>query len=184
MVTAKAADGRIMARAKSNVGPDGGGFAYDLQQIHASGMEASRVVWGAALQGTARELLGGAEMAADSPRDGAREWLEDLLSDGEVPVTDAKSDAKAAGISWRTIERAKGELGVVAERMSSGNTGGGYWTWRLPKTAKPKAANPALKSGGLAESQAPRGFEGDLRVQDRQSHGGGLAARNGSEVTL
>lgn len=64
LVTAKRSDaqgedaGRMLARAKSNIGPDGGGFAYTLEQVISGGVEASRVVWGEQLEGTARELLG------------------------------------------------------------------------------------------------------------------------------
>ena len=51
-------DARILARSKSNVGPDNGGFEYFLEQSEPiPGIEASRVTWGKAVEGTARELL-------------------------------------------------------------------------------------------------------------------------------
>lgn len=58
-------------------------------------------------------------------------------------------------MAWRTIERAKIELGGIAERLSSCNAGGGYWEWRLPgsaigNTASCKAATLTTKCGGLA----------------------------------
>lgn len=169
-VAAKGEDGaRMLARAKSNIGPDGGGFAYGLEMVDADGLEASRVAWGAPLEGSARELLGDAEAIADSPRDDAVEWLEVLLSGTEVPVKAIKAEANAAGLSWRTVERAKSELGVVAERISSGRDGGGYWVWTRPKTAICKTANVTTKVGGLAESQAAQGLEGAPTLQDRQS---------------
>src|SRR5690606_28563935 len=84
MVTAKGEDGgRLLARSKSNIGPDGGGFAYSLEMTREGGMEASRVHWGEILEGTARELLGDAEAVADSPRDDAIAWLSDALSGAE-----------------------------------------------------------------------------------------------------
>lgn len=70
LVAAKGADGepRLLARAKSNIGPDGGGFGYELAQVTFDGVETSVVRWGAPLAGTARELLGDAEIVADSSR--------------------------------------------------------------------------------------------------------------------
>ena len=186
MVAAKRAEGedgppRMLARAKSNIGPDGGGFAYDLEQVDiGNGMQASVVQWGAALDGTARELLGDAEAVADSPRDDAIDWLADMIGAGSIPVRTIKSEASAAGVSWRTIERAKAELGVIAERVSAGNSGGGHWEWRLPdsafrKSANGNTANPITKSGGLAETRMGQGFAGDSGAQDRQKNDGGVA---------
>jgi len=45
----------VLARAKSNIGPDGGGYAYAFEQTELQGypgLIASRIVWGAELQGT------------------------------------------------------------------------------------------------------------------------------------
>ena len=48
---------RVLARIKSNVGPDAGGFEYTLTQARIEdGIDASRVRWGAALEGDARDL--------------------------------------------------------------------------------------------------------------------------------
>ncbi len=60
---------RVLCRAKSNIGPDGGGFAYDLHQDELAaypGVFASSVLWGETLEGSARELLGVAGEQADS----------------------------------------------------------------------------------------------------------------------
>ena len=77
--------GRIVARAKSNIGPDSGGFGYDLEQVELPdypGVFASRVLWSGAIEGTARELLQQAE--ADDEGDGGnpRQFLADLLGAG------------------------------------------------------------------------------------------------------
>ncbi|MDR3387718.1 MAG: AAA family ATPase [Rudaea sp.] len=176
LVAAKgaASEPRLLARAKSNIGPDGGGFAYDLRQTFSEGIETCVVDWGAVLEGTARELLGDSEIVANSPLDEASSWLEELLADGPIPVNAIKAEASAAGVGWRTVERAKTELGVIAERESAGNKGKGRWQWRIRNIA-----NPITNSGGLAESQLPQGFPRVQVAQDRQSHGddhaGGVA---------
>jgi len=53
--------GRILARAKNNLGPDVGGFTYELEPLELPdhpGVHTTRILWGAPLEGTARELLG------------------------------------------------------------------------------------------------------------------------------
>lgn len=164
LVTAKRSDdgagpGRLLARAKSNIGPDGGGFGYALEQVDTDGIQASRVTWGAALDGSARELLDEIEEhGPDGGREDAADWLRDMLDNGPVPVKSLQSEARAAGISWRTVERAKSDTGVNATRASSGNSGGGFWSWHLPgKSATGKADSPISKFGGLAESRINTG---------------------------
>lgn len=184
LVTAKGEDGaRLLARAKSNIGPDGGGFGYSLEMSVEGGMEASRVCWGNVLEGSARELLGDAEAVGDSPRADAEAWLEEMLSGAEVATQTLKSEATAAGYTWRTMERAKADLGIVAERQSIGNDGKGRWFWKLPdKAATSKTANPTTDYGGLAEMQSPCGFDDsqDRKTATFQVDGvaGGLASHS------
>lgn len=48
-------DTRILARSKSNIGPDDGGFQYHLEQSEPlPGIHASHIAWGKAVEGTAR----------------------------------------------------------------------------------------------------------------------------------
>lgn len=58
-------------------------------------------------------------------------WLQRLLADGPVAVTAIKQNAKAAGLSWRTVERAKEVVRVEAVRQGFG--GNGEWVWNLKK---------------------------------------------------
>jgi putative DNA primase/helicase len=47
-------DARVLARSKSNIGPDDGGFRYYLEKREAlPGIEASCIAWGEAVNGTA-----------------------------------------------------------------------------------------------------------------------------------
>lgn len=57
------------------------------------------------------------------------DWLRDQLKNGEVAVAELQERAKAAGYGWRSIERAKSELGVTAVRRGGSE---GAWFWRLP----------------------------------------------------
>jgi putative DNA primase/helicase len=165
LMTAKrtAGDGsvtRLLLRAKNNLGADDGGFEYDIEQGElkgAPGVFASRVVWGAAVEGDARELLAEAESTGDPDGHGAdaEEFLREVLRDGPAPTHQVKADASGAGIAWRTVERAKKRLGVVVEKR--GMKGG--WAWRMPepweREDRHKTAKTAtFQSGGLREKVA------------------------------
>lgn len=139
LVTAKRPEedggGRILARAKSNLGGDAGGFLYEIQPIELSshpGITATRVLWGEALAGTARELLGQAENQADPDEQGAladaKGFLLAILADGPVSAKQIKREADEAGHSQITLKRAKQALGV--EAIKDGFKAG--WTWALP----------------------------------------------------
>ena len=139
MVTAKQeADGerperRVILRAKSNIGPDGGGFVYDLQQGELPGypgVAASSVLWGESIHGTARELLAEAEQRDDDHGSDAASFLRDLLAYGACAAKDIYREAENAGYSRDTMKRAKSRIGV--EAVKQGMQGG--WVWRLPNT--------------------------------------------------
>ncbi|TWT21645.1 AAA family ATPase [Luteimonas wenzhouensis] len=141
LVAAKGEDGsRLLARAKSNIGPDGGGYRYTLEQVDIGDMEASRVSWGEALEGTARELLGAAEQQDDEhveQRDAA-DWLKEVLSAGPMPVKDVKKQADEAGFAWRTVQRAMRRAGVDSRRGGFGQPA----TWRLCSRASESTVAP------------------------------------------
>lgn len=127
---------RLLIRAKSNIGPDGGGFRYELRQVELegehAGIPAMRPEYLGAVEGDARAILDAAEAQADPEERGARAeaeaFLRDALTGGPMPAKQLHADAKGSGIAERTLWRAKSKLGVVAvkEAMSGG------WHWRLP----------------------------------------------------
>lgn len=130
-------DRRILARSKSNIGPDNGGFEYRLEQVEAlPGIEASCVTWGAAVEGTARELLTDpSHPGADGPRADAAEFLREALCEGPTPVKTIQAEASEAGHTWRTIQRAADGMFVIKKK--GGMEGG--WYWQLPKVATKNA---------------------------------------------
>lgn len=128
---------RVLMRAKSNIGPDDGGFQYDLQQVELEGypgLTASRVEWGERIDGTAREVLQEAETGSGYREGGsvaaAGEFLRALLAAGPMPASEVEAHAKGSDISKASLRRAKKALGVSVKREGFG-TGGG-WIWSLP----------------------------------------------------
>ena len=123
---------RIMARSKSNIGPDGGGFTYALEQVEFDGISASRVSWGEALLGTARELLTEDEPDRDARMSGAPEALRELLASGPRPAKEVVAEAREAGYSRDAMFRARKKIGVVSKKLAGTMKGG--WLWSLPGT--------------------------------------------------
>jgi hypothetical protein len=122
---------RILVRAKSNIGPDGGGYAYALDQVELKahpGLFASSVRWGPPLDGSAQKLLSNAEAAGDAAASTALSKAENFLrvelAGGRVPSKELGIRAQDAGISDRTLKRAKHALGIEATR--DGGTGAWY----------------------------------------------------------
>lgn len=128
-------DRRVFARSKSNIGPDDGGFDYSLEQVQAlPGIEASRVLWGQPMPGTARELLAEAETSApdddeSSALDDACQFLRSELRDGPKPAKYLLGEARQAGHAERTLKRAKSRLGIESRKDT------GAWLWSLVDVA-------------------------------------------------
>lgn len=148
----KGADGeedrRILVRSKSNIGPDSGGFEYGIDQTELAahpGVMASMIVWGKAVDGTARELLGEAETDGDADEevtalDDACEFLRSELDQGPKPAKYLLGEGRQAGHSERTIKRAKAKLGIESRKESSG------WLWSMTADAADKKAKDAKEA--------------------------------------
>jgi len=56
----------------------------------------------------------------------AQDFLRDILADGKRPAKEIYEEGISFGLSERTLDRAKAELGIVSKR--DGKT----WVWGLP----------------------------------------------------
>jgi hypothetical protein len=122
-------DRRILAVTKSNNGPPMPALAFRLD---AGDGEVARVVWEGPTAHTADGLLAVAQAGEDrSALQEAEGFLLEALGDGAVPVKRLLTAARDAGVSEKTLRRAKDKLGVRAEKLGL-NAG---WAWRLSKMA-------------------------------------------------
>lgn len=118
------ADRRLLLAVKQNLGPDIGGLAFRVETQAG----VPRLSWEpGAVALAANEVLGNIEAQDQSERREAKDWLRDLLADGPVPAKRIQQEAKAAGLSWMTVRRAKDALSVIAVK---GAYKGG-WQWQL-----------------------------------------------------
>ncbi|HJP99541.1 MAG TPA: AAA family ATPase [Rhodanobacteraceae bacterium] len=168
-----AADRYLLARVKSNIGPDGGGFAYAFEQVdNGSGIVASRIIWGGALEGSARDLLAEAETEPDDGAQDAASFLRELLADGEKTAKWIFTAAASAGYSKDAMHRAKRKIGATVRKVSM--TEG--WAWCLPGSESGAEDREGGEGSGL-EKNANFGHEvgefpkvaGSISLQPSQS---------------
>ena len=170
-------DRRILARSKSNIGPDNGGFEYHVTQVEAlPGIDASRIDWGQAVEGSARELL-------TDPAEGgnATDYVDavsllkaELAAGCWTPAAVASEPLKDAGFTKRQIWNASNKLNVDRKK---GGMGSG-WYWRLPG-----GSDMALPG---EDSNSSEGSEDSLSEKQEPSESSGvvLAADELIEVEL
>lgn len=165
-------DRRILARGKSNIGPDDGGFEYHLEQTEAlPGIQASRIAWGAAVAGTARELLTDPNAEGDpegqSAVDAASDFLRQVMANGLTPSNVVKTEATSAGVSWASVRRAADSL-----RVSKTKGAGGAWYWRLPASHRQGAQDAQRSDVEQVEQHAqvepPHSTTGDPCAEDAE----------------
>jgi putative DNA primase/helicase len=132
---------RLFVKAKNNLAPDTKALSYSVG-VAAVGQDdqtketiwAPHVLWGgehvnvSATEAMKNEATAKASSQTNA-RDTAKKILSDLLAAGPVAKRDVEEAAEANCISTRTLERAKAELGIVAQK--AGLTEG--WMWHLPE---------------------------------------------------
>ncbi|HEY1683700.1 MAG TPA: AAA family ATPase [Tepidisphaeraceae bacterium] len=119
---------RLLLPGKNNLAPEGDGLAFTI------GGDPAHLIWSKEpVRMTADDALavenGMAEKPGPEPecREQAAEWLCELLEAGPMPTKSVIEQAKAAGMSWSTVRRAKEQMRVRSERVP----GSAEWQWRL-----------------------------------------------------
>ena len=135
---------KLFLSGKNNLTADAGGLAYTIEQRTITSanvpngvtINAPYIKWKGPVTITADEALATAGMKPTAV-DLAATFLEDILANGPQPSKAIRERGEAAGHAWKTLNRAKNELGIEAELRGFGKDG--HWTWRLPdsEAAKP-----------------------------------------------
>jgi hypothetical protein len=137
---------RILAANKHNLSSAAPSLVFSLETAPNG---TARVAWGGTSELSASDIL---KEPADSEQRSAlfeaKGFLLTELADGPVAAERVKKDARGAGVSERTLKRAKRTLGVESKKG-----GDGCWTWILPSKGGEE---------GQAPSPGPLGLVGTL----------------------
>jgi hypothetical protein len=125
-------DRRLFLPTKNNLGPEGSGIGFRIGQVETpTGLLAPTIFWDTIpVKVSAEQALSGTtDLESTSSQDEAADFLRATLRDGPMATKKVKDEVRNAGLSWRTIRRAKEAMGVTASK--SGMEGG--WQWTLPQ---------------------------------------------------
>lgn len=166
---------RVLLHAKSNLAPMQPTLKLRVESREVSTetetFTTGAIAWCGESAVTADDVFGRREERRSPARDAATAFLDEVLGDRVVPVSEIRFAAKRRDISWRSVERAKSDLGVIAEQIRdpSGQRVTG-WCWRLPSTPPPSPPPPRERlNGGLEngqESLVGQGVNGTDPVED------------------
>lgn len=161
---------RLWLPIKSNLSRDDSGLAYTLRQD--PGSMVAHVVWERDPVTTraddAMAQPAGRPGPAPVAQDEAADWLRDVLRDGPMPASELRAAAKRDGLSWRTVERVRTRLGVMARRVGAVGSADQQWVWELPATSSTETASAPIHGypgdlGGLGENAGnARGLDHEM----------------------
>jgi putative DNA primase/helicase len=121
---------RILAHAKSNVGPLASSLAFTIDgvSLKRSGVETARVNESGSSPYRAEDLL-----SIERPERGAKlaeamAFLDDELQEGPSLVKEVTEKAQKLGISKQTLKRAREQLAVETGKLDFDRG----WVWSLP----------------------------------------------------
>ena len=109
---------RIVAQDKNSLAPEGSSIAFELN-------EQTGFCWKGACDATVDDVLNGTGKVQTKTML-MEEELKRILS-GRVPAEEVQKKAKAMGVSKRTLDIAKKNLGIISEKV------GDQWFWKLPE---------------------------------------------------
>ena len=120
---------RFMLPVKNNIGDDRLGYQYHIAekliQYGGQTFKSSYIVWDQPTNRSVAELLTPPKANKHDAVGVAKGFLAEELAAGALAVEEIQAAAKAAGISWSSVLRAKSTMLITSEKVGSG------WTWTL-----------------------------------------------------
>ena len=126
---------RALTQTKNNFGPDAEAIGYKIEPDQQS-PSGARFSWTGVSDLTAQRILSSPELDDEdrvekkNARDQAKEFLQEILRSGPVPVENIEAEAQRARVSRNTLYRAKSSLGIKSTHKGQGETT--VWSWHLP----------------------------------------------------
>jgi putative DNA primase/helicase len=183
-------EARVLTWPKLSVGPLPQSLRWRFDKAPAG--KPPRIVWDTApCAMSANDILARED---EKHRGGAREeatatasaeaWLMRRFEEaGAIPTSEIRERAAVEGIAWRTVETAKGRLGIRARRESNGQTGAGRWLWVASDRKTARHTSPAALheegDGPTGNSMAGAGLRDVGKAADPQGGLADLAALQG-----
>ena len=133
----EAQSNHVMLPLKNNYVRKSSGVAYRLAErgvrIESEDVPMPFIDWQGESDLDADEVL--AAPKKSEAFSNAKAFLKDFLAKGPCDASDVSDAAATAGISQRTLDRAKAELGVESNKKSTGR-----WEWALPNSQSNNAS--------------------------------------------
>ena len=118
-------DRRLILPLKNNLGDDRTGFAYTIIEADNG---APVLQWKDELvEMTLEDIANAVTERKPRPRDEAKNWLREVLSQGPRLAVDIECQGQARGFSEITIRRARKDLGIKPHKRFDKK-----WEWQLP----------------------------------------------------
>jgi AAA domain len=150
-------DRRVFAPIKTNLALPPPSLAFRF--VADPGRPHPRLAWEGVSAHDARALLDMSSAGDDrSAVDEAQDVLRAILADGPLRAQEAQRQAHEAGISHRTLDRARRALGITAHKSGRPGDPDQHWEWALPlKDANGERRTPTQERGVLRPVVAPLG---------------------------
>jgi hypothetical protein len=134
---------RVLYAIKTSHARRPASLAYEIGQSHKerkTGEEwrgenevtNSRITW----RGTCNFDPFNQKKVRDPQAQEARNFLKQILCDGELESETIQAEAKAAGIGWTTVRNVKADMGITSRKLRTGK-----WAWKPPDEWKSKTPN-------------------------------------------
>jgi hypothetical protein len=119
-------DRSIMVPIKLNLTRERAGMAYEIRPS-VNNPAVPIIAWvDGQIHDTAEDLLGN---DSKSKTDEAADFLREVLTAGPMPTDELKQNAREAGLSWRTLEKAKQRAGAESyQQRDGGKVAAWFWT--------------------------------------------------------
>jgi hypothetical protein len=154
---------RVLAHTKANVAREAPSLLYEIEPIllpasdEQPEVETSRLRLLGESPHSSRSLLTTANEEERLARDDAKDFLRAELEDGERhPAEDLFKAGRRVGISDRTLQRARKDIGAQTEKAGFGRG----WEWWLPKAPSLPGKPAFLHEGASHQVLAPSGENG------------------------
>ena len=129
----------VIAHSKYNLSAKGVSICFEIRKGDG------KFFWRGYSDLTADQILSTENDSRGLEIDTAKEFLQEILSDGPVLQSEIMGEAKPQGIAEKTLRRAKKQLGVKSTKKGFTDS---KWRWELPPDATQDIQDTHIQDGG------------------------------------